>query len=59
MNDYSSLNLKSKAEYKDIKGVYFSPLKELKSELKYRKGNLRFWKWLGIIPLIPCKRKFI
>ena len=55
MNNYSSLNLKSKAEYKDIKGVYFSPLKELKSELKYRKGNLRFWKWLGIIPLIPYK----
>ena len=55
MNNYSSLKLKSKAEYKDIKGVYFCPLKELKLELKYRKGNLRFWKWLGIIPLIPYK----
>ena len=50
-----ALNLKSKAEYKDIKGVYFYPLKELKSELKYRKGNLRFWKWFGLIPLIPYK----
>lgn len=55
MNNYSSLKLKSKAEYKDIKGVYFCPLKKLKLELKYRKGNLRFWKWLGIIPLIPYK----
>ena len=55
MNNYSSLNLKSKAEYKDIKGVYFYPLREIKSELKYRKGDLRFWKWLWIIPLIPYK----
>lgn len=46
------------AFYSDLKVLEFTPEKEvlvIKPEVK--KGNWRFWKLLGIIPLIPIKAR--
>jgi len=57
MNNYNSFEIKSNAKYRDIVSVSFTPVKEVKITRKYKKGDWRFWKWLGFIPLIPYKVK--
>lgn len=57
MNNYNSFEIKSNAKYREIVSVSFTPVKEVKVTRKYKKGDWRFWKWLGFIPLIPYKVK--
>jgi hypothetical protein len=55
MNNYSSFEIKSNAKYREIVSVSFTPVTEVNITRKYKKGDWRFWKWLGFIPLIPYK----
>lgn len=55
MNNYSSFEIKSNAKYREIVSVSFTPVIEVNITRKYKKGDWRFWKWLGFIPLIPYK----
>ena len=55
MNNYNSFEIKSNAIYREIVSVSFTPVKEVNVTRKYKKGDWRFWKWLGFIPLIPYK----
>ena len=57
MNNNESFSLKSEAQYRDIKSVEFTPLTKIEITKKYSKGDWKFWKWLGFIPLIPYKVK--
>ena len=54
-NDYRSFEIRANAEYKGIVSLSFTPVAEVPMTRKYKKGDWRFWKWLGIIPLIPYK----
>jgi len=54
-NKYNGFEIKSDAQYKDISSISFTPIHEIKTTRKYKKGDWRFWKWLGLIPLIPYK----
>ena len=54
-NKYNGFEIKSDAQYKDISSISFTPIQEIKTTRKYKKGNWRFWKWLGLVPLIPYK----
>ena len=55
MNNYNSFEIKSNAIYREIVSVSFTPVKEVNITRKFKKGDWRFWKWLGFIPLIPYK----
>ena len=57
MNNYNSFEIKSNAKYREIVSVSFTPVKKVNVTRKYKKGDWRFWKWLGFIPLIPYKVK--
>ena len=57
MNNYNSFEIKSNAIYREIVSVSFTPVKEVNITRKFKKGDWRFWKWLGFIPLIPYKVK--
>lgn len=57
MNNYNSFEIKSNAIYREIVSVSFTPVTEVNITRKYKKGDWRFWKWLGFIPLIPYKVK--
>ena len=50
-----SFEIRSNAKYKDISSVQFTPVSEVEIQKMYNKGDWRFWKWLGLIPLIPYK----
>ena len=54
-NDYRSFEIRANADYKGIVSLSFTPVAEVPMTRKYKKGDWRFWKWLGIIPLIPYK----
>lgn len=59
MNEHSfeRVALTSNAKYKDIETINFTPVKEVKMTKIVEKGQRKFWKWLGIIPIIPYKAK--
>lgn len=57
MVNYSCLNLRSKAEYKDVKNVVFTPMVEIKLKKAFNKGERRTWKLLGFIPIFRYKVK--
>lgn len=54
-NNYNSFEIRSDTQYKDVNSISFTPIREIKTTRKYKKGDWRFWKWLGLIPLIPYK----
>lgn len=53
MKTYNSFEINSSTTYKDVSKVSFKPLYEIEVIKKHSKGEKLFWKWLGIIPLIP------
>lgn len=59
MNEHSfeRVALTSDAKYKDIEAIDFTPVEEVKMTKVVEKGQRKFWKWLGIIPIIPYKVK--
>ena len=56
-NNFQRLALIGDAKYKDIEAIEFTPVKEVKMTKVVEKGQRKFWKWLGIIPIIPYKAK--
>lgn len=56
-NKVDAFRLQGISKYKDIREIRFTPVKKIKVTKCYTKGQRRFWKWLGLIPLIPYKVK--
>ena len=54
-NNYDSFELNSKALYKEITKISFSPKKMVNIIKKYNKGDKIWWKWLGFIPIFHYK----
>lgn len=57
MKTYDSFEINSSAKYKNICKVVFHPVTEVKLVKVCSKGERRYWKWLGFIPLIPYTMK--
>ena len=58
MKNYTYQDLKTKTYYTNIVGLRFYPLeREKELEMSVKKGDIYWWKWLGIIPIIPIKAK--
>jgi hypothetical protein len=53
----TSYTLSSNAQYRDVTQVSFNPVSKVKLRLVDKAGKLTFWKWLGLIPVIPYKPK--
>lgn len=56
-HSFERVALTSDAKYKDIEAIDFTPVEEVKMTKVVEKGQRKFWKWLGIIPIIPYKVK--
>lgn len=56
-NKVDAFRLRGVSNYKNIREINFTPVKKVKVTKCYTKGQWRFWKWLGLIPLIPYKVK--
>ena len=56
-HSFERIALTSDAKYKDIETIDFTPVKEVKMKKVVEKGQRKFWKWLGFIPLIPYKAR--
>ena len=54
-HEYQRVTANSGARYKDVETINFTPVKEIKMKKVLKKGQVRFWKWLGLMPLIPYK----
>jgi hypothetical protein len=51
-HEYQRVTANSGARYKDIETIDFTPVKEIKMRKVVEKGQRKFWKWFGLIPLI-------
>lgn len=51
------MKLKTDALYRDITEINMTGISEVPLVCKYKKGDWRWWKFLGLIPLIPYKVK--
>ena len=57
MKKRSGFTMHTDAMYRDIKEIEYEPTEERNVSLAFKAGKWRFWKFLGIIPLIPYKPK--
>ena len=51
MNDYKEFSLESSAWFRTIKAITFTPTKEVNVTKRYSKGDKKYWKLFGLIPL--------
>lgn len=51
MREYKEFKLQSKSKYKDVKGIAFKPIKEVPIIKVASKGDIKVWKFLGLIPI--------
>ena len=56
-HEYQRVTANSGARYKDVETIDFTPVKEIKMRKVVEKGQRKFWKWFGLVPLIPYKVK--
>ena len=55
MDGNSNFTMHTDALYRDITKIEYFPVIEHSLKLVHKAGKVRFWKWLGLIPLIPYK----